>query len=596
MKKITKWNTILLCLCLMLALTVSAFARRTTSTSTPTPAAVQTNSPVPTTPPSNTTNLALNRPATSSSDENASFTANYAVDGNTGTRWSSGFSDPQWIQVDLGTTANVSSVVLRWEPAYATSYQIQISSDASNWTTLWSTTSGSGGNVTINVSGSGRYVRMYGTARATQWGYSLWEFEVYGSGGGVTSAPNPTATPITQNTSTPTPTRTPTTAPTVPPSTTNIALNKIATSSSDENSGTTANNAVDGNTGTRWSSAFSDPQWIQIDLGATASISSVVLRWETACASAYQIQISSNASSWTTLWSTSSGSGGNVTINLSGSGRYIRMYGTARATAWGYSLWEFEVYGTGGATPPPNPTATPSPTQGSGTGTLFWADEFDGSSVNTAYWSYEVGGTGWGNNELEYYTNGLNSSIQNGVLVIEARRESYGGMSYTSSRMITYNKVQRTYGRIESRIQLPMGQGIWPAFWMLGTNIMSGTAWPACGEIDIMEHINNDQQIVGTIHWDANGVYANYGGTAACNPATYHVYAIDWDSAGIRWYLDGAQYWIADTANNINGTEEFHRPFFIILNVAVGGNWPGSPDASTVFPARMYVDYVRWYQ
>ncbi|MBN1411331.1 MAG: glycoside hydrolase family 16 protein, partial [Spirochaetales bacterium] len=270
--------------------------------------------------------------------------------------------------------------------------------------------------------------------------------------------------------------------------------------------------------------------------------------------------------------------------------------GTARATEWGYSLWEFEVYGTGGATPVPNPTATPtpSPTTPANPG-LRWADEFTQSTINTAYWTHESYGGGSGNNELQYYTPGNNAFIENGVLVLEARRESYGGMSYTSARMITYNKVQYTYGTIEARIQVPMGQGIWPAFWMLGTNIMTGTAWPGCGEIDIMEHINNEGQIHGTIHWDASG-HAEYGTPVACNPATYNVYSVQWDSSAIRWYINGSQFWEADISNSVNSTEEFHRNFFILLNIAVGGDWPGAPDGSTVFPARMYVDYVRWYE
>ena len=127
------------------------------------------------------TNVALNKPATASSQENTSFPASKAVDGNTGTRWSSGFSDPQWIYVDLGATHAISKVVLNWEPAYAKAYQIQTSNDATNWTTIYSTTTSTGGVQTLNVSGSGRYVRMYGTQRATQYGYSLWEFQVYGT-------------------------------------------------------------------------------------------------------------------------------------------------------------------------------------------------------------------------------------------------------------------------------------------------------------------------------------------------------------------------------------------------------------------------------
>ena len=223
---------------------------------------------------------------------------------------------------------------------------------------------------------------------------------------------------------------------------------------------------------------------------------------------------------------------------------------------------------------------------------LVWNDEFD--SINTSNWTFEVGGGGWGNNELQYYTNGNNSYIQNGVLVIEARRESVGGMAYTSSRMITRGKREFTYGKIEARMAIPMGQGIWPAFWMLGTNIGS-VGWPACGETDIMEHINATNTIYGTIHWDTNG-YASYGGSTNTTPASYHVYTIEWTSSAIKWFVDGVQYHEANILNSVNGTDEFHRPFFIILNQAVGGNWPGSPNSGTPFPSRFYVDYVRVYQ
>ena len=182
--------------------------------------------------------LSQGKPATASSVENAGTPAADAVDGNTGTRWSSAFSDPQWLEVDLGQASTISQVVVQWETASAKAYQIQTSNDGSTWTSIYSTTTGPGGTETLNISGSGRYVRMYGTARNTQYGYSVWEFQVYGTagtGGGTC--------------------------------TNNAALNHPATASSVENAGTPAADAVDGNTGTRWSSAFSDPQWLQVDLG-----------------------------------------------------------------------------------------------------------------------------------------------------------------------------------------------------------------------------------------------------------------------------------------------------------------------------------------
>jgi hypothetical protein len=263
--------------------------------------------------------LSQGKTATASSTENASLPASNAVDGNPGTRWSSAFSDPQWLQVDLGGTASVSQVVLQWEAAYATAFQIQTSPDGTNWTTIYSTTTGTGGTQTLNITGTGRYVRMYGTARATQWGYSLWEFQVYG-----TMATGGTC------------------------STTDAAQGRPATASSVENATFPASAAVDGNTSTRWSSAFSDPQWLQVDLGTSQTICAVTLNWEAAYATAFQIQTSPDGTNWTTIFATTSGTGGTQTLSVSGTGRYVRMYGTARATPYGYSLWEFGVYTTTG--------------------------------------------------------------------------------------------------------------------------------------------------------------------------------------------------------------------------------------------------------
>lgn len=303
-----------------------------------------------------TTNIALNKPATSSSNEAPGTTPNLAVDGSLTSRWSSGFSDPQWIQIDLGATYSVCRVVLRWETAYGRAYQIQVSDNGTSWTTIYSTTTGDGGVDDLTVLGSGRYIRMYGTARATPYGYSLWEFEVYADAGGPTATSTRTNTPVAPS-STP-----PWTATPAGCGATNVALNRPATSSSNENAGLTPNLAVDGNTGTRWSSAFSDPQWIQVDLGSTLSICHVRLIWEAAYGRSYQIQVSNDATNWTTIYATTTGDGGTDDLTgLSGSGRYVRMYGTARATGYGYSLWEFEVY-SGASGPTPTWTNTPTAT------------------------------------------------------------------------------------------------------------------------------------------------------------------------------------------------------------------------------------------
>lgn len=288
------------------------------------------------------TNVALNKAATCSSTENAGTACAAAVDGNTGTRWASAFSDPQWIQVDLGATYALSSVTLRWETAAGKNFQIQGSGNGTTWTTLATVTNGTGGNQTLTVTGSYRYVRMYGTARTTGYGYSLWELEIYGD------VPTTPTTPV----------------PTTPAPSTNIALNKATSCSSIENAGTPCAGAVDGNaTATRWASAFADPQWLQVDFGGTQTINRVVLKWEAAYGKAYQIQISNDAANWTTLFTTTTGDGGTDDLAISGTGRYLRMYGTVRATGYGYSLYEIEAYNSGPVTVTPSitPSITPSP-------------------------------------------------------------------------------------------------------------------------------------------------------------------------------------------------------------------------------------------
>jgi hypothetical protein len=279
--------------------------------------------------------LSQGKTASASSIENAGTPASAAFDGNTtGTRWSSAASDPQWLQVDLGASATISQVVLTWETAYGNAFKIQVSGDGSAWTDVYSTTTGTGGTQTLAVSGTGRYVRMYGTTRATAYGYSLWEFQVYGTIGGPTPTPTPTAC-----------------------STANAAQGKPATASSTENAGTPASAAFDGNAGTRWSSAASDPQWVQVDLGSSQQVCQVVLTWETAYGKAFKIQVSGDGSAWTDVYSTTTGTGGTQTLTVTGTGRYVRMYGTTRATAYGYSLWEFAVR-TGTTTGPPPPACS----------------------------------------------------------------------------------------------------------------------------------------------------------------------------------------------------------------------------------------------
>jgi len=214
-------------------------------------------------------------------------------------------------------------------------------------------------------------------------------------------------------------------------------------------------------------------------------------------------------------------------------------------------------------------------------------------------WKFEIGtgSSGWGNNELQYYRK-ENARIYEGNLVITAKEEAFNGRDYTSSRMITKGCYDFTYGRVDIRANLPTGQGIWPALWMLGDNI-STVGWPSCGETDIMEIIGSaPNKLHGTIHWSNNGDYASFGGDKTLSSGifndNFHVFSIEWDNTKIRWYLDGVEYHVVEITSA--AMTEFHNKNFFIFNVAVGGNWPGSPNSTTVFPQRMIVDYIRVFQ
>jgi beta-glucosidase len=273
--------------------------------------------------------LSQGRPTTASSTENAGTPASSATDGNDGTRWSSAFADPQWLQVDLGATQAITQVTLHWETARAATFKIQVATTGTAWTDATAVLNGVDGTQTVTVNATARYVRMDGLTRTTQFGYSLWEFQVFG--GSV-----------------------PTTC-----STGNSAQGRPTTASSAENAGTPAASATDGNDGTRWASAFADPQWLQVDLGSSQSICGVDLHWETARAATFKIQVSTDGSGWSDATPTINGVDGTQSVTLVATGRFIRMYGLTRATQYGYSLWEFQVHTVGG------PTTTP-PTGGTG--------------------------------------------------------------------------------------------------------------------------------------------------------------------------------------------------------------------------------------
>jgi len=242
---------------------------------------------------------------------------------------------------------------------------------------------------------------------------------------------------------------------------------------------------------------------------------------------------------------------------------------------------------------------------------LAWDDEFNGAkgdAPDRSKWVIETGGDGWGNNELEYYTNRVeNVQVSQGNLVITARREGYSDSQgvfrgYTSARLKTLGKFSQRYGRFEARIKIPEGQGLWPAFWMLGDDITQ-VKWPNCGEIDIMENIGKEPSIVhGTIHGPgysgSKGIGSPYTLPDGKKFADdYHLFAVEWEPQTIRFYVDDKLYATRTPADLPPGTKwVFDHPFFIVLNLAVGGDWPGEPDVHTKFPQSMLVDYVRVYR
>lgn len=234
---------------------------------------------------------------------------------------------------------------------------------------------------------------------------------------------------------------------------------------------------------------------------------------------------------------------------------------------------------------------------------LVWSDEFEGDALNMEHWSFEIGrgNNGWGNNELQYYRE-ENTTVEDGFLVIEAKEENYNGADYTSSRLITQGKQSFRFGRIDIRAVLPEGQGLWPALWMLGTKF-NAVGWPACGEIDIMELVGNQpDRVHGTVHYGTSPSTRQQDGASRALSSgakfseEFHVFSLVWENDKIQWLLNDVVYHEFTRAEVGGFPYPFNDNFFAIFNVAVGGDWPGSPNSSTVFPQRMIVDYIRYFR
>jgi len=250
-----------------------------------------------------------------------------------------------------------------------------------------------------------------------------------------------------------------------------------------------------------------------------------------------------------------------------------------------------------------------SPVSAGGSLTLVWSDEFDAAQLDPELWFFEEGDgsqygiPGWGNNELQWYLPD-SAELRNGLLVITAREEPQNGKNYTSARLSTRDRLAFRYGRIEARMRLPGGQGLWPAFWLLPRDDTYGT-WAASGEIDIVEAVNlgaaGGNTVHGTIHfggeWPNNVSVGNDYLVASDATTDFHNYVLEWDQTEMRWYVDDVLHSVQNAWSTTSAAfpAPFDQPFYILLNVAVGGNWPGSPDAATAFPVTMEVEYVRVY-
>ncbi len=511
--------------------------------------------------------------------------------------------------IDLQGHATVDTIEIDHDPAaYIAEYVIETSPNGWEWTEYVHVTGATGADTTHIAPGGGvdgvRFVRLTAVARGTQWGNSIYELSVYGTGWVVLAPPSAEGARGVL-----------------------LSYLKPGTASTEQDdaqcAGCTVANLFDRNTITRWATdpaatwegnpSWDGTAWVQVDLGAPAVVQQIALYWDPAYATSYDVFVADDATGpWRQIYGTSTGDGVRDIFDIDDEpGRYVRLVMNERAWVWGaqygYSLYEFRVYGTGGdpITPPPLPQDPDF-----GDLELVWSDEFSGATGTAAdptKWVSDPSATWTVNNrELQLYTDGTHNVRHDGQghLLIEAKRENYqGAQLYTSGRINTSQTFHGQYGRYEARIKVPQGQGLWPAFWMMGGSFLEGTPWPSNGEIDIMEVLGHDTQ---TTHTTIHGPgYSGMGGVGGGHhagvdlSADFHVYGVDWDSTGLTYTLDGAPIFRIDREDVEEGRGQnwvYDQPFYMILNLAVGGEWPGNPDSSTQFPATMLVDYVRVWQ
>ncbi|MFI9155821.1 discoidin domain-containing protein [Streptomyces sp. NPDC053367] len=531
---------------------------------------------------------------TASGSENGGTAPGLAFDGNAGTRWSSNFADDAWIRVDLGQRLRIDRVALDWEAAYGKRYVLEVSDNGTDWRTFHTETAGTGGSVTFHTypkEVTGRHLRLRGLERGTAWGYSLYSFKVYGG------APAPAST-----------TRT------------NLALHHPAYANFYQHAGTSPAFITDGGRPadlrgdlSRWSSDWNTDRWVSVDLGAPSVIDTVELYWEAAYAVDYELQVSDDNRTWRTVYRPSAtevaarradvkapgdAAGRRDTVRLPqpATGRYVRMLGKERRSFYnpapytaqfGYSLYEFEVWGTGGSAAAAYP-ALPGEQQGTYRTTFF--DDFTGTSLDRSKWRVVRTGTEMGpvNGESQAYVDSPdNIRTENGNLVLRAKyckgctRAGGGTYDFTSGRIDTNTRFDFTYGRVSARMKLPVGDGFWPAFWMLGSNVDNpSVSWPASGETDIMEAIGYADWTSTALHGPGYSADGNIGARQTFPGGgrvdQWHTYAVEWTPTALRFYVDDrlVQQTTRDTLEATRGQWVYDHDQYVILNLALGGAYP----------------------
>ncbi|MFI6345820.1 discoidin domain-containing protein [Streptomyces sp. NPDC050560] len=533
--------------------------------------------------------------AATSSGATGGDTAAGAFDGDAGTRWTSEAAADAWIAIDLGEELRITGAGLSWDTAFGTRYVLEVSDDGDDWRTFYTENAGTGGDVAVHTYPQdvvGRYVRLRGIEPTNGRTYALKSFQVFGG------TPAPASTTRTD-----------------------LALNHPAFSNVYQDANTNPARATDGGypddlraDASRWASDWSADRWISVDLGATSTISDLDLYWQAAYAVDYRIQVSDDNRNWTTVWQPSAtdveqrranvqspgdatGLHDHIDLPSPATGRYVRMLGVERrsfynpapATAqFGYSLYEFQVWGTGGDGGAAYP-ALPSG-QGGDYRTVF-QDDFDGAALDRGKWRAVTTGATMDpvNGESQAYVDSPDTiAVGDGTLKLK------GGyckgctttpkgqvFDFSSGRVDTHTKLDFTYGRVSARLRMPVGDGFWPAFWLLGSDVDDpAVSWPASGETDIMENIGYPDWTSSALHGPGYSADGNIGATqdfpAGEDVSGWHTYTAEWTPTGIRFLVDDRLVTevLRQQAESTRGKWVFDHDQYLILNLALGGAYP----------------------